>query len=78
MEEKNFEEMSVSTLFSEIEKTAKELERTDIELEDAFTEYKNGVRAVKILKDKLSDVKGKVSLITEDGELKDFMENGES
>ena len=73
MEEKNFDEMSVSGLFAEIEKTAKELERTDIELEDAFREYKDGVRAVKILKDKLADVKGKVSLITEDGELKDFI-----
>ena len=76
MAEKNYGEMSISTLFNEIEKTAKELERSDIELEDAFEEYKNGVQAVKVLKDKLSDVKAKVSVITEDGELKDFLAEG--
>ena len=72
MKEKKIEDMSISDLFEKLEKTAKELERTDIELEDAFEEYKNGVQAVKVLKDKLSDVKAKVSVITEDGELKEF------
>ena len=76
MEEKDFNGMSISALFTEIEKTAKELERTDIELEDAFEEYKNGVKAVKILKDKLSEVKANVSVITEDGELKEFITEG--
>ena len=73
MDDKNYEGMSITDLFTELEKTAKELERSDIELEAAFEEYKNGVQAVKVLKDKLSDVKAKVSVITEDGELKDFM-----
>ena len=73
MSEKKFEEMSISDLFTELEKTAKELERSDIEFEAAFDEYKDGVRAVKVLKEKLSDVKAKVAVITEDGELKDFL-----
>ena len=70
---KSFEEMSISDLFNVLEKTAKELERNDIEFEAAFDEYKDGVRAVKILKEKLSDVKAKVEVLTEDGELKDFL-----
>ncbi len=73
MAEKSFEEMSISDLFNVLEKTAKELERNDIEFEAAFDEYKDGVRAVKILKEKLSDVKAKVEVLTEDGELKDFL-----
>ena len=54
MEEKNFEEMSVSTLFSEIEKTAKELGK-DIKI-ISFVRFEKGEGIEKRVDDFAAEV----------------------
>lgn len=64
--------MSIETAFSEIEKRMEKLEKDDIELEEAFRLYQEGMELLKYCDDSIDKVEKKVMKIAEDGAISEF------
>lgn len=65
-------EMSVEAAFAEVEKRMSLLEKDDIELEESFRLYKEGMELLKHCDESIDKVEKKVREIAADGTLKDF------
>ena len=71
MEEKTFEDA-----LNELEAIIKKLETGEVPLEKAIEEYTVAMKLVKICNDKLNNATEKVNkILTENGELQDFVES---
>lgn len=68
MENKKFED-----LMKELEKTVKELENGDVDLDTSIKKYTEAMKLVKVCGDKLNKATESVNkILTENGSLEDF------
>jgi exodeoxyribonuclease VII small subunit len=71
MTKKETQLANFDTLFSELEKLVKKMERTDIVLEEAVATYQRGVELVRLCQDKLGAAEQQLKIFDE-GVLKPF------
>ncbi len=71
MTKKETQLANFDTLFSELEKLVKKMERTDIVLEEAVATYQRGVELVRLCQDKLGVAEQQLKIFDE-GVLKPF------
>ena len=71
MAKKETQLANFDTLFSELEKLVKKMERTDIVLEEAVATYQRGVELVRLCQDKLGAAEQQLKIFDE-GVLKPF------
>ena len=61
--------MTIDETFAKIEETIEKLEQEDIALEDAFTDYSEGMKLLKDCNDQIDKVEKKVLKLAADGNL---------
>lgn len=64
--------LSVEEAFAEIEARIKALDSDEINLEDSFKQYQEGMNLIKYAHEAIEEVEKKVQKIAEDGSLTDF------
>lgn len=63
--------MELEELFSQIEETIDKMQENDISLEDSFTLYENGMKALKKCNDKIDAVEKKLLKMDAEGNLEE-------
>ena len=58
--------------FETLENLIKELSKDDVNIEEAFSKYEQGLKLLKNCNDKIDTIEKKVQVLTESLELKDF------
>jgi len=67
-ENKSFEEA-----LQELEKLAMEMEQKDLALADAITKFEKGIQLSRYCRDRLNEADGKISQLTKDNKLEEFL-----
>ena len=65
-------ELSVEEAFEKVDQTIKELEKSDVSLEDSFKLFKEGMDLLKYCNDSIDKVEKKVQKVMADGHTEDF------
>lgn len=63
----NQNEMTLENMMDELDNCVKQLENSDISLEDSFHIYEKGMEYVKLCNERIDKVEKKVLLLEEDG-----------
>ena len=58
--------------FETLENLIKELSKDDVNIEEAFSKYEQGLKLLKNCNEKIDTIEKKVQVLTESLELKDF------
>ncbi len=61
-------EMKLEEAFERLDQIMKDLEKTDISLEDSFTLYQEGVKLLKQCNDSIDKVEKELIILSENGE----------
>lgn len=68
----NEKNVSLEEMFGQIENIISELENPEIDIEDAFSKYENGMKILKECNSKIDTIEKKVLVISGNGELDEF------
>ncbi|AJM71737.1 MULTISPECIES: exodeoxyribonuclease VII small subunit [Mycoplasma] len=68
----NNEQKSYDELMQEIQEDTKKISSNDISLEEAMKIFEESIQKIKIAKEKLTEYKGKITKVLNDGELEEF------
>ena len=70
--EKKEHETTLEEDFETLENLIKELSKDDVNIEEAFAKYEQGLKLLKNCNEKIDTIEKKVQVLTESLELKDF------
>ena len=70
--EKKENETTLEEDFETLENLIKELSKDDVNIEEAFAKYEQGLKLLKNCNEKIDTIEKKVQVLTESLELKDF------
>ena len=70
--EKKENETTLEEDFETLENLIKELSKDDVNIEEAFSKYEQGLKLLKNCNEKIDTIEKKVQVLTESLELKDF------
>ncbi|MCR5343008.1 MAG: exodeoxyribonuclease VII small subunit [Butyrivibrio sp.] len=65
-------ELTIEEAFSAVDEKIKELEKSDVSLEDSFKLFKEGMDLLKHCNDSIDKVEKKVQKVMADGQTEDF------
>lgn len=72
MNQENEQELTLEELLQNVETITKQLEDSEISLEDSFALYEQGMKQLKRCKDKIDEVEKKMLVVNSNGELEQF------
>ena len=64
--------MELETLFTQVEEIIEKMQDNEISLEESFSLYESGMKALKKCNDKIDTVEKKMLQVSQDGELSEF------
>jgi exodeoxyribonuclease VII small subunit len=70
--QKKENETTLEEDFETLENLIKELSKDDVNIEEAFAKYEQGLKLLKNCNEKIDTIEKKVQVLTESLELKDF------
>jgi exodeoxyribonuclease VII small subunit len=72
LNQENEQELTLEELLQNVETITKQLEDSEISLEDSFALYEQGMKQLKRCKDKIDEVEKKMLVVNSNGELEQF------